>query len=281
MDRNSNLEHLWDYAMPSKDRYKRSLLYKPSNVKVPSRADGGIASTPVTATPVVEPEVQQGEEEFKTYLPTHKLTQDQARLYAYKQKLDAALASKNPETWKKIQGWYSEDTPIAERIAKAQGYIQDKTYPYSLKEEEMKSLLGEDYEDFNTLRQERSKLWGLDVAGVEEQGKSTPQTEYGLRNSWSIPNPRYSRPITVKGEKREEIEGRTTYDPSKKVYQYSYITKPLTIPTLKKKGGLLRVNPKQSKKEEMTQDSIDKDKSSLRKPNAVPGSVNKSRSHRQ
>ena len=274
MDRNSNLEHLWDFAMPSKDKYRRSLMYKSSSKKTLSRANGGTTPNSVD----VIPEVQQDITEFKTYLPTHERTKGQARFYTYKQKLDSALSAKNPDAWKKVSGLYqyNEDTPIHERLSKAQEYIQNKTFPYSLSEEEMKTVLGEDYEDFNTLRGENTKLWGLDVAGSGEKGDTAQQTAYGLRNSWSIPNPRYSRPIYIKGEHKADIEGRTTYDPTKKSYQYSYSTK-----QIKKSGGLLRVNTKPSERETRAQDNRDKDKTSLRKPNAVPGAINKTRSHRQ
>ena len=298
MDEKSTLEHLWSMAMPRKNRYEKTLMYKPS---VKKQANGGLADGPTT-TPNVKPVEmsewdkggQQDVADFKKRLPTLEEDKNRARLYSYKTQLDSTLATKNPTAWNKVQAQskFGESTPIADRIAKASGYIKDKTYPYSLNEQDMRSTLGDKYDDFNNLRGSYDKEWGFGAQGTAEKGALAQNTAYGLRNSFGIIPMVHTSGASaspVKGAKpipRSSITARTSYDTTKNTYDYAY-DQPRYFPsnTTKKKGGLLRGYS--SRKDPMTKEQTAKQfeadrrrDSSLRKPDMVPGSASKSRSHR-
>ena len=299
MDEKSTLEHLWSIAMPRQNKRDRSLMYKPS---VPKQANGGAATEPPTTTPNVEP-VKLSEwdtlahkdiENFKAKLPTLEEDKNRARLYAYKTQLDSTLATKNPAAWKKVhsQVKFDESTPIADRIAKASGYIEDKTYPYSLNEQDMRSTLGDKYDDFNKLRGAYDQKWGFGAQGTAEKGAPIASTAYGLRNSFGIVPMIHTSGYSASpapGQKpipRSEITARTAYDTTKNAYNYQY-DQPKYYPATgkRKKGGLLRGYS--SKKDPMTVEETAKQyeadrrrNSSLRKPDMVPGAASKSRSHR-
>jgi hypothetical protein len=297
MDEKSTLEHLWSLAMPRQNRYERTLMYKPS---VKKQAKGGPATEPPTTTPNIKPVDmsdwekggQQDIEEYKKTIPTNESINNSARLYAYKAKLDSALAAKNPNAWKKISGSYDPNASVQDRLTKAQGYIQDKTYPYALNEADQRATLGNDYEDFNKLRTGYAAnvaKFGegkYTVQGSGEQGQPVDQTAYGLRNSWAIGPARHEFGSSINGAPRAHINTTASYDTTKKAYDYQY-SQPKYYPlaNTKKQGGLLRGYS--SKKDPMTKEQTAKQyeadrrrDSSLRKPDMVPGSASKSRSHR-
>lgn len=306
MDEKSKLEHLWDMGMPRERRYEQTLMYKPSvKKKVKKAEDGAIAANPKmppqpNTTPNVKEPVdfsdweqkgQQDVSEWKQGLESNEEFKGAARLNAYKSKLDTVLSAKNPEAWKKISGSYDSNAPVQDRLTKAQGYIQDKTYPYALNEQEQRSALGNDYEDYNKLR----SAYAANVAkfgegkyavqGGGEQGQPIDQTAYGLRNSWAIAPARHDFTSVFNKMPRAQSSGTVSYDTTKRAYNYQYEDPKIFPAPTRKEGGLLKGYT--SNKSPMTKAQITKQyesdrrrNSSLRGPNMVPGSASKSRSHR-
>ena len=299
MDEKSTLEHLWNPAMPRQSRYERTLMY---NSSIKKQAKGGPTEIePPTTTPNVKPVEmsdwektgQQEIDSYKSFVAGNEDFKNNARLNAYKSKLDSALSAKNPTVWKKISGSYDPNSTVQDRISKAQGYIQDKTYPYALNEQEQRTVLGNDYEDFNKLRTDYAanvaKFGGgkYSVQGNGEQGAPVDQTAYGLRNSWAIQPPIHQWGSSYQGTPRAHMDTTISYDSTNKSYDYRYgQPKIYPAPTgTRKEGGLLKGYT--SEKKPMTKSQITKQyesdrrrNSSLRGPNLVPGSASKSRSHR-
>lgn len=298
MDEKSTLEHLHDMGMPRERRYDRTLMYK-SSVK---KAQTGAVATP--AQPKTTPNVKQpidlsdwtnkGNQDiadWKTSLESNNDFKESARLNAYKTKLDVALSAKNPDAWKKISGSYDANAPVQDRLTKAQGYIQDKTYPYALNEQDQRTALGNDYEDYNKLRTTYAAnvaKFGegkYSVQGSGEHGTPVDSTDYGLRNSWAISPAAHTFGSSFNGAPRAQSSATVAYDPTKKSYNYQYGASKLFPSPAKKEGGLLKgytsnkdpMTPVQIMKQFKSDERRD---SSLRGPNMVPGSASKSRLYR-
>ena len=283
-------------------------MYKSSVKKKAKKAEeGAVAANPkMPPQPITTPNVkepvdfsgweQKGQQEISDWKQGFENNEDfkgNARLNAYKSKLDSALSAKNPEAWKKISGSYNPNDTVQNRLNKAQGYIQDKTYPYALNEQEQRGALGNDYEDYNKLRTayaENVAKFGegkYSVQGAGEKGQPVDNTAYGLRNSWAISPAQHTFGSSFNSAPRAQASGTVAYDTTKKSYNYQYGT-PKIFPApvvAKKQGGLLKGYT--SNKAPMTKAQITRQyesdrrrNSSLRGPNMVPGSASKSRSHR-
>lgn len=299
MDEKSKLEHLHDMGMPRERRYERTLMYKPS---VKKAAEGAVAtpeqpgSTPNVKQPVdLSDWDSQGKQEVDTWKKSFETNEDfkgNARLNAYKTTLDSALSAKNPEAWKKISGSYNPNDTVQNRLNKAQGYIQDKTYPYALNEQEQRTALGKDYEDYNKLRSAYAAnvaKFGegkYSVQGEGEKGAPVDNTAYGLRNSWAITPAQHTFGSSVNGAPRAQASGTASYDTTSRAYNYKY-TDPKFFPApARKEGGLLKGYT--SNKDPMTKTQTAKQlkadnrrNSSLRGPNMVPGATKITRTFRQ
>ena len=276
MDRRSSTSLWRDYGVPMQDPNAYSLQYGKDSTRDPRKGllkskgkkkenrdlfkdttgllnqkmqMGGVITDTTTKTPAVDDwtkAAQQDVENFKQKLPTLDEDKNRARLYAYKTQLDSLLSSKNPTAWKQLNttNKFNETTPIADRISKATSYVNDKTYPYALSEQEMRQSLGNNYDDFNTLRATYDKKYGFGAQGMAEKNMPVQNTAYGLRNSWGIVPMVHSSVMTAspvpntKPIPRTEVVARTSYDPVKKAYDYQYDAPKFYA--MKQEGGLLR-----------------------------------------
>lgn len=231
MERNSNLEHLWDMAMPRQNKRERALMYRSSTKPIP-KAAGGSTGPSRDAGPIPAPiehlqfSTHPVPSPIETFIPT-------ADMSKYK-----TTSSVNNNQW----------TPQTRR----------SMYEYLNKA----GRLGQDMtpEQWGTLKPEETAKYLDPSAGFD----------YTVGQS--------ANPGGYKYWTRDTLPGRT--GDSSIYYNAKKNTKYPTTYGVRFDGGLLKKKPL-SRKEALAQDARDKGKTSLRKPNEVPGAASKSRSHRQ
>lgn len=145
---------------------------------------------------------------------------ERARMSYYKTILDAELAKKNPQKYAEIVKQYNRNTPVADRTAAADRLVESGEYDYALDLDDIKNILGDQYNDFNTLRTKYAADYGSTVAGEAEGGTSTGMTRYGLRNSWATPVPIWDRSYDSNPSIEDTVEA--SYDPATRSYSYKY-----------------------------------------------------------
>ena len=157
---------------------------------------------------------------FKESSQKDETFKKRARLHYYKQVLDAELAKKNPEAWTRIDEQRPISGPLRDRTALAGKLIDDDSFAYALNDEEIKTILGAKYDDFNTLRSWSAETFDAGVTGEGEEGTQVEQTRYGLRNSWAIPDTTYSSTYNTKPYIIDKAE--IAYNPADDSYSYKY-----------------------------------------------------------
>jgi hypothetical protein len=246
MERNSNLEHLWDFAMPR----KKTGLMKRTDPKPMSRKqavaqdnrDKGKTSlrkaseVPGAADKKSNNRMQQGGRIIKAQVGTKVQGDDSARfankrfdeyrdlarLQAYNEKLRPALAALNPGGWSAASAGIDTIPSTTRRVAQARQYQNTNVFPESLSRSQANNVLGADSTDYNNLSNRWTSKWNLPVQGANETtAPRASRTRYGLLNYASAPRPTFSS-----SSPSFDINSSAKYDIPTKKYSYeTYVTK--------------------------------------------------------
>lgn len=187
--------------------------------------DGGPLRTHPYAKTLQQGGTAQDDEKMKDFKARTESNEDykkRARLFYYKQILDKELEKKDPTRYANVVNQYGTKRTISEKAALADKLINDQYFNYALNDDEMKTILGDKYADFNTLRSWSASNAAADVSGSGESQVPIDQTKYGLRNSWAIVDP------WTESVYNDEIgrldSSRIKYNPDTNTYTYAYVT---------------------------------------------------------
>jgi hypothetical protein len=248
MERNSNLEHLWDFAMPRKkpglmkrtdpkpmskkqaiaqdNRDKGKTSLRKAN-EVPGAADkksvnrmqlGGLIKkgqkgvvTDVT-----------GNDEARFADPRYNQLRDEARLQAYNARLRPSLAALNPTGWNTASVGVDTVPSTTRRLARARQYQTTNVFPQSLSRSQANNVLGADSTDYNKLATNWAGTWNHRVQGANEAPTTpTGNTRYGLLNYAMAPKAEFTS-----SSPNFDINSTASYDIPTKKYSYkTQITK--------------------------------------------------------
>lgn len=215
--------------------------YNPVGQYAPTFSRGGRMKYP-TGGETDDPQYDK----FQKEVPKSEITNNNARLYAYKQMLDKALSAKNKSLYDELNS-NIEGKDAKARLAYADS-IAKANPNFALSVDEQRSALGSDYDDFNALRTWRLKNYNAfgnnaSVAGSNEESEAA-DTAYGARNSAFYSPAYHKRNAIISGKAVADYTATATYDPATKTYSYTYDRKPIMA-----HGGLIRPNAELEKGE--------------------------------
>jgi len=175
----------------------------------------------------LNPEVEAMYNKFQQDVPLSEVTNNNARLFAYKQMLDAELAKRNSTLYNELNTG-TKDLDTNARLAYADSLA--KANPaFALSVDDQRKLLGTNYDDFNNLRQWRVQNYNkfnnnASVGGTNE-ASSASDTAYGARNFAMYGPATYTRSAVLNKQPVGEFTASATYDPTSQKYSYDYATK--------------------------------------------------------
>lgn len=146
-----------------------------------------------------------------------------AKLMYYRDRLKDQLRKKNPEAFDKLieeRGKVVRSSKLMEAIKNADAFVEGYDYKDALTPDEIKSALGDDYEDYlGTIGSVYNSGWEVNPAkrlmGSNEADVDMSKLMFGKRFATMAVTPRYTENITRDG-KQSRMDADFQYDPVKK-----------------------------------------------------------------